>query len=176
MSLVIRVTDYLLNHIPFILLMLACIVSIWIISTRDKRRRSSQNVNTFIAYVMLLPVGIAGLWAFVFHAFFPAIAARFIGWQPSPFEFEVAVANLGLGLMGLFSFRASKGFRTATTLFAACFLWGSAIGHIRQMTIHSNFTPGNAGSIFYTDIIIQLLLIVLLMLYNSKSKHVFITK
>lgn len=125
---------------------------------------------------MLLPIGIAGLWAFIFHAFFPTTASYFIGWHPSPFEFEVAAANLGLGLLGLFSFHASKGFRHATALFTTCFLWGAAAGHIRQMVIHHNFSSGNAGTIFYTDITIPIVLIVLLILYNARSKHVFMTR
>jgi hypothetical protein len=43
--------------------------------------------------VLLLPIGITGLWAGVSHVFFPATAAAHIGWQVSPFQFEVGMAD-----------------------------------------------------------------------------------
>ena len=39
-----------------------------------------------------------GLWAFIGHVFFAEQAAASIGWANTPFQYEVGVANLGLGL------------------------------------------------------------------------------
>src|SRR5581483_10483359 len=38
---------------------------------------------------MLFPVGISNLINFVFHVFFGVTAAKFIGWEDSPFQAEV---------------------------------------------------------------------------------------
>ena len=36
------------------------------------------------------------------------------------------------------------------------FTLGAAGGHLYQMLAHQNFTPGNAGIIFYMDIVIPI--------------------
>lgn len=58
------------------------------------------------------------------------MAAKFIGWANSPFQFEVAVANLGMGLVGIFGLHASKPYRVVGTIYTTCFLWGAAYGHV----------------------------------------------
>jgi hypothetical protein len=47
--------------------------------------------------------------------------------------------------------------RLAAILGPAIFTLGAAAGHIHQMLAAHNFAPGNAGVIFYTDIIIPLI-------------------
>ena len=39
----------------------------------------------------------------------------------------------------------------------ACFLWGAAGVHIYQMITTRNFAPGNAGIIFYSDILVPII-------------------
>ena len=45
----------------------------------------------------------------------PAQSAPAVGWAPSPFQYEVGIADLTIGILGLGAFRASYGFRLATT-------------------------------------------------------------
>jgi hypothetical protein len=130
-------------------------------------QRYKQAPTIFLGYLLFFAVGLAGLWGFIYHAFFPEMTARFIGWANSPFQFEVAMANLGLGVVGIFGFRASHGYRVGATLFTLCFLWGAAYGHIHQMLLTHNFASGNAGSIFYNDLLLPLLLV--LFLINDKK-------
>ncbi len=47
--------------------------------------------------------------------------------------------------------------RLAALIGPACFLLGAAAGHVAQMITAHNFAPGNAGAIFYTDILIPLI-------------------
>jgi hypothetical protein len=49
---------------------------------------------------MLFPIGISNLINFVFHVFFGDTAAKFIGWDNSPFQAEVGFASLGIGIAG----------------------------------------------------------------------------
>jgi hypothetical protein len=51
--------------------------------------------EAFLSYYMLFPIGISNLINFVFHVFFGDTAAKFIGWENSPFQAEVGFASLG---------------------------------------------------------------------------------
>lgn len=121
-------------------------------------------------WMVLLPFGVTGLYSFVMHAFFPAYTASVIGWANSPFQYEVAMANLAFGLMGVFSFNASFEFRLATVLGAVCWLGGDAVGHIIQMDRAHDFAPGNAGEWFWLDILIPIILVVSLYQVKKASK------
>jgi hypothetical protein len=121
-----------------------------------------RTADTLLRYIVLFPVGLMSLWAATGHIFFPAQAAAAIGWQTSPFQFEVGVANLGIGLAGLYA--AFRGFeaRLATNLVVAGFLGGAGIGHIRDILQAGNFAPGNAGPILFTDFLTPLVIFGLL--------------
>jgi len=153
----IDVIAFILENIPLCGLILAIAIGLLRCGCPNVRQRQDR-MEGFLAYTLLLAVGVSGIWGFIIHAFFPSLADKAIGWPWSPFEFEVAVANLGMGLTGLFAFNASRGFRLATILFASCFGWGAAGGHIYQMIAAHNYHADNAGIILYTDILIPLLL------------------
>ena len=91
------------------------------------------------------------------HVFFGDMVASFIGWSQSPFQLEVGFASLGFGAVGIMSFWAGFGFRAATVIAPSFFLLGAAGGHVYQMITAHNFAPGNAGTVFWTDILIPLL-------------------
>lgn len=44
--------------------------------------------------------------------------------------------------------------RLAAIIAPACFLWGAAGGHVYQMIVANNFAPGNAGIIFWSDVLV----------------------
>jgi hypothetical protein len=140
---------YVLNNLPGFLLVLSLICA----AVPTKR----PAVERFLNWVLLLPIGIGTLWAAVFHLAFPALAAHYIGWQNSPFQFEVGTADLAFGTLGVVAFWSSMGFKTATVLAIALFLLGDAAGHVHQMMVTQNFAPGNAGLVFYMDILLPLL-------------------
>jgi hypothetical protein len=110
-------------------------------------------LDRLLRYTFIFPVGLIGLWAALGHIVFPVRVARAIGWQTSPFQFEVAVANLGIGCAGLYAAFSSFEARLATNLVLACFLIGAGIGHIRDIISAGNFAPGNAGPILCTDLL-----------------------
>jgi len=110
-----------------------------------------------LAYFILFSIGIGYLYNFVMHSFYGEMVARFIGWADSPFQLEVAFASLGFAAVGFFAFRNTLSVRFAAILGPAMFLWGAAGGHVYQMITAANFAPGNAGSIFYTDILLPII-------------------
>ncbi len=117
-----------------------------------------------LAYYCLSAIGLTFLYNFVMHVFFGDVAAAYIGWANSPFQAEVGWASLGFAVIGFFAFHQDFELRLAAIVGPACFLWGAAIGHVYQMVTAHNFAPGNAGVIFWTDILVPLIGLVLLWL------------
>ena len=154
---------FLIRNLPVVLFVLALILG-------ATGRPRGGAASRYLAWVLLLPIGVTGLWAGVAHVTFPHVAAAHIGWEVSPFQFEVGVADLAIGLTACLAFWRSWEFRAAGVCCAAVFLLGDAIGHVRQMLDAGNFAPGNAGVPFYMDIIAPLLAIALLILSRQPSR------
>jgi hypothetical protein len=146
------VIAFILSNLPAILLVLALIIAAMSGGRGDPAHR-------FLDWVLLLPIGVSALWAALYHLAFPSLAASYIGWQPSPFQFEVGMADLAIGVVACIAFRSSLSFKGAVVWIASIFLLGDAVGHVRQMLAAANFAPGNAGAVFYLDIICPLLAI-----------------
>lgn len=127
-------------------------------------------VDRMLRYLFLFPLGIQGLWAFDGHVVFPERSAEAIGWAPSPFQYEVGAANLGLGLASIYA--AFRGFeaRVAAGIVAACFLIGAGIVHIRDILATGNLAPGNAGPIMVTDFLTPIVVLALLVLASGKLR------
>ena len=129
-------------------------------------------VDKLLRYLFVFPLGVQGLWAFFSHVFMSEVAANAIGWEPSPFQYEVGVANLGLALASFYA--AFKGFeaRAATAIAAACFLAGAGVGHLMDIAQGDNLTPGNAGPILYTDFLTPVAILVLLLVLPRRAEPV----
>jgi hypothetical protein len=125
-------------------------------------------VDRLLRYLFLFPLGLQGLWAFIGHVFFAEQAAASIGWANTPFQYEVGVANLGLGLASIYA--AFRGFeaRCAVAIVAACFLIGAGVIHIVDIVGRGNLAPGNAGPILVTDFLTPVAILVLLFFASEK--------
>ena len=127
-------------------------------------------IDVVFSYFLLCSIGLSYFYNFIMHVFFGAVAAQFIGWPQSPFQAEVGFASLGFAVVGILSFWQGLGFRAATVIAPAFFLWGAAGGHLYQMITAGNFAPGNAGVIFWTDIFIPVISFILLYFQYKYSK------
>lgn len=105
-------------------------------------------------WFLVFSIGASSFCNAVFHICFGDLAAQFIGWANSPFQLEVGFASLGFAAVGVLAAFRSFDLRLAAILGPAVFLWGAAGGHIHQMLAADNFSPGNAGVIFWTDVIL----------------------
>ena len=128
-------------------------------------------VEALFSYFLLFSIGFSFFYNFVMHTFFGEMSARFIGWQDSPFQAEVGFASLGFSVVGFLAFRRSFDLRLAAVVGPALFLLGAAGGHIYQMISTGNFAPGNAGIIFYTDVLIPALGFLFLWLQHRFVRH-----
>jgi hypothetical protein len=138
----------------FVLGLLASAIALW----RCRPPRSfAIVVEALFSYFLLFSIGFANLYNFVMHVFFGRQAAAFIGWEDSPFQTEVGFASLGMAVVGLLAFKGSFDLRLAAIVAPACFLWGAAGVHIYEMVTTHNFAPGNAGVIFYSDLLVPIL-------------------
>src|SRR5580698_380126 len=97
---------FLLRNLPAILLGAAIVLTV---ITRDH----GTIVERLLAWTLLLPIGVTGLWAGTSHVFFPAVAAAHIGWQVSPFQFEVGMADLAIGVTACIAFWQDLPFKAA---------------------------------------------------------------
>ena len=153
---------FVLRNLPMFLFVAALVLA-------GLSRSSAPIADRLLAWILLLPIGVSGLWAALFHLFFPEIAAADIGWEPSPFQFEVGMADLAMGAAACLSFWRSLDFKAAVVMINAIFLLGDAIGHVRQMIVAGNFASGNAGVPFYSDMIFPALSIILLIIVRRSE-------
>jgi hypothetical protein len=124
---------------------------------KPKPLRIDEVSEAFLSYYLLFAIGINNLINFVFHVFLGDVAAKFIGWENSPFQAEVGFASLGVGIAGVIAFKASLPFRVATLIPPWTFSLGAAGGHIYQMITAHNFSPGNVGMILPVDILMPII-------------------
>lgn len=122
-------------------------------------RRHVPDGEIVYRWISFFALGITSIYAFMMHAFFPVLAARNIGWATSPFQMEVAIANLAIGVVAILSFNASYSFRLAVVVVSLVWLWGDAINHLHQIAVFNNLSPGNAGSWLFTDAFVPLILL-----------------
>jgi hypothetical protein len=153
---------FVLRNLP-VFLFVAALVFAWL------SQSGAPLADRLLAWILLLPIGVTGLWAAVFHLFFPEIAAADIGWEPSPFQFEVGMADLAMGAAACISFWRSLDFKAAVVIINAIFLLGDAIGHVGQMIAAGNFAPGNAGVPFFGDLAFPVLALILLIIVQRSE-------
>jgi hypothetical protein len=148
-------TAWVLSNFSVFMLGLALLFSMvqWVI------HKKVSTYEILFSWVSLLVLGGTGIYTFIMHAFMPETAAAAIGWQTSPFQYEVAMADLAIGMLGVFAFWSSYGFRVATVICAACILWGDAGGHIYQIIKVHNLSNGNAGTWLWMDVLLPVILI-----------------
>jgi hypothetical protein len=113
-----------------------------------KPRSSERVIEVALLYLLVIGAGAAGLLALVSHAFYAAGTARSIGWAPgSPFQFEVAVADLSYGVLGLMCIPWRGPFWLATGVATSVFFLGCNYGHLYDAFVHNNDAPNNYGLI-----------------------------
>ncbi len=123
---------------------------------------STVVVDKLLAWYVFFNVGVMFFVNFIFHVFFGQVAAGFIGWADSPFQLEVGTASLGFSAAGFIAAFAGFDRRLVAVIAPSLFTLGAAAGHVQQMVTNHNFAPGNAGAVFYLDILIPLFGFVLL--------------
>ncbi len=146
---------------PFIGIILLVIVEVIQFTTGETDNWRQLLVMNSVAYL----IGAQGIGAGIGHMFFGPPIARSIGWEPSPFQWEVGGANLGIGIAGVWASSFSPDYWLAVIIAAAGFLWVAGIGHVRDIVKHHNLSVSNAGPILFTDFLIPAYCLVIWILW-----------
>ena len=133
----------------------------------DKQPRTKGRVaEIFLLWLLVITVGIQGIFAFIGHTVYADTTAASIGWPAgNPFQSEVAVANLSYGVLGILCYWMRDNFWVATVIGFSVWWLGDAVVHIRSILVSANYAPNNAGVTFYLDILVPVIIIALLAYY-----------
>ena len=109
-------------------------------SSRPRERR----LELFMLYLFGIGVAGSGIGGFFGHVFISDPVAESIGWPTgNPFQLEVGVANLALGILGIVAMGRRDGFREATVIAATVFGIGATLVHVMDVIDSGNLAPGN---------------------------------
>lgn len=143
-----------------ILLIVAAAAAINIILERHNLG-ANKIIEIILLWSLVVGVGFSYVFFFIGHFFFADQVAESIGWAPgSPFQREVAFADLGCGILGLMCLKWRGSFWLATIVYYSIFSLGAGYGHILELQ-KGNFAINNAGPMLYFDIAYPLFLIAL---------------
>ena len=132
--------------------------------------RRSSKASTYLVYLLVIYVGMMGLLTASAHVFRPVQTSASIGWSTSPYEYEVGMADLTVGVLGIFCLWLRGNFWLATAIANAVWLLGDAVGHIRQMVLNSNHAANNSGIFLITEITMPFVILVLAIYVHMKSR------
>ncbi|MEC3978225.1 DUF6790 family protein [Amycolatopsis sp. H20-H5] len=131
-----------------------------LIRTRHSPSRQAA-LETWQRWWAIGALGCGSLWLTFAFVTVPDAMATTIGFTQTPFEFEIAFANLGLAIMGFRAASASARERVTIGLGAGMFLWGAIIGHLYQWIANGDHAPGNTGGVLIADLLFPAVMIIL---------------
>jgi hypothetical protein len=111
----------------------------------------ARSWHTSVELLLMYSMGIAGFrgitTGFTMHFFFGDQVAKSIGWQAgSPFQTEMAFANLAVGVLGAATFWR-RDFWLPFLIVSSILGWGAGYVHLQEMLLSGNDAPNNAGPI-----------------------------
>ena len=130
--------EFASSNFTLTFLVIGLLFSLIALSRKQKPLDQQQIIEALFAYFLLFSIGLSFLYNFIFHVFFADMAASLIGWENSPFQYEVGYASLGFAVIGIIAFKQNLSFRAAAVIGPSIFLLGAAGGHLYQMiTLHN---------------------------------------
>jgi len=156
-----EVVAFVLGNLPAILFFSAFVIA--------ALTKSPAHFPTRLLNWLLLAIGITYAWAGFFHIVFPHIAAASIGWQVSPFQFEIGVADASIGIVAILSFWRSLDFKAPVVGYMTLFSIGVAFGHVREAIFAGNMSTNNFGLLLAITIANAVLLPLLYVLSRKKG-------
>lgn len=104
------------------------------------------------------------------HIFQSDKIANYIGWATgSGFQLELGWMEVGLGIASFLSIWFRGVYFLAPAIAGSFIYLGAALVHAQDISKKGNFNPGNAGPVFYIDILAPILVIISLFLYSPWS-------
>ena len=116
----------ILANVPLALLLAALVIA-------AVPRDGDPAGHRFLAWVLLLAVGVESVGTGLYHVLAPETGASAIGRRVSLFQFEFGIASIAIGLVAIDSFQRSLPYKSAVAGVAMLFYAGLAIGHVPQV-------------------------------------------
>lgn len=159
-----------LQNFALSMLIIALILTVieWFLQLFLKRSTLSA---ILYRWLILLPVGVVLLYTACMYGFYSDVIAKALKWHISPFQFLVGTANVSFGLLAIFSFFASHGFRKATVFAITLWLWGNVAVHLNEMIVHDRYNLNNLDSTFWLYIVLPFVLMICLSCIKTKDKE-----
>ncbi|MEW2506948.1 DUF6790 family protein [Amycolatopsis sp. NPDC047767] len=154
-------TAYLAQSAVPLLFIVVPTIGAFVRTRHSPSRRAA--LETWQRWWAIGALGCSSLWMTLAFLGAPDVMSTAIGFTRTPFEFEIAFANLGLAVMGFRAASASASARERITIGigAGMFLWGAAVGHLYQWFANGDHAPGNTGGVVITDLLIPAVMIIL---------------
>lgn len=155
----------------FISLLCFSIIGFFIHLYFDKLPRTRKRIiELLLLYQLIFSVGSTSLLAFIALSLMPEFIAKYTGWPACPFEQQLANVNLGYAVLGFLCIWLRGHFWTATCLGFSIWIFCDGIAHLSDMIKNENYAPGNVGVPLYTDILVPVVLLILLVLHLRNQK------
>lgn len=136
-----------------VLFLPATLLAAWILALAGVSPPGATSGESFevdaIRWMMTLPFGWMMVVSGFMHTVFAKSTAENIGWQRSPFQYELGFVCLGLGVSGIVSAYLSSDAWIPIAITTTSFLVFAGINHIIEMVRKKNFTPGNTLVLLY---------------------------
>jgi hypothetical protein len=146
-----QLIQLVLSNIPTIMFVAAILLALLLHADRPFSRR-------LLEWMLLLAIVVSYVWGGFFQVFFPDMAASSIGWANSPFQYEIGIADLAIGVVAIISFWRSLEFKTPVVIYITLFCLGVAIGHIFQAVEAHDYAANNFDLLLIETIALMILL------------------
>jgi hypothetical protein len=144
--------------------------SVHLTFSRSRRSSAARITGTYLVYLFFFYVGVMGLFTAYYHVFLPVESSARIGWSTSPYEYEVGMADLTIGVLGVLCVFFRGEFWLATAVANAVWLLGDAVGHLRDMQARSNHAEYNAGPFLIFEFVVPVLMLALLFYHRRLAR------
>jgi hypothetical protein len=142
--------------VPLVLAVLAPIGA-WIhLHRRPDPHGRARTLEVYLLWWLALAIGVASALAAAEHVFNGAQTAAMIGFTRGDggFQFENAMGDLSIGVVGLLCLRIRGTFWLAVLVVTAVQYYGDMVGHLYQWLANGNTHSGNIGPPLAVDIIV----------------------
>jgi len=153
----------------FFIVLALLAASIHLAVSPSRRSTTAAIAATYLIYLFVIYVGLMGLLTAYAHVFRPEQTSASIGWSTSPYEYEVGMADLTVGVLGVLCIWFRGNFWLATAIANAVWLLGDAVGHIRQVLENNNHAADNSGIFLYAEIVAPIAILGLTLYHRRKS-------
>ncbi len=152
----------ILGNFFIVVLLVALAVSAAKIARARARGEKPSVTGTLWSELLFWEYGIAAIYSGLFHAYAGEMIAKTIGWQNSPFQYELGWFEIGYGVTACLAPWRGYAFRLAITLPYSIFLLADAAQHFNMMMTVHDYAPNNTGLLLWLgDVAIPLAMLLL---------------